>query len=233
MKAREVYKNVIMSGMHNALDIIWNRFVENELIEQELLVPALGAKIFEVGSGRGYVCKSLKERDTTCYVVGTDVSDNISEVEQHADEAIILDIVEDEAEFEDEYFDVVMAYEVLEHVSSPYHAIMQMKRLCKIDGKIHITIPDYETQVGYKSHKHAFVYPGLFLNEYFKIFLTQLYLDIELHTIFENPTVHSNPKHHYYLCRNLENKSDILQVVAGDYDHHVLYPFAVERGIIS
>jgi len=70
---------------------------------------------------------------------------------------------------------------------------------------IHITIPDYETQVGYKSHQHAFVYPDLFLEDHFKIFLTQLYLDIELHTTFINPTVSGGKaKHHYYLCRNLE-----------------------------
>ena len=43
--------------------------------------------------------------------------------------------------FQDETFDMVLCTEVLEHLVSPLSALKELKRVCKVNGKIIITIP--------------------------------------------------------------------------------------------
>ncbi|MCL6606405.1 MAG: class I SAM-dependent methyltransferase [Paenibacillus sp.] len=55
--------------------------------------------------------------------------------------------------FPSSYFDCVICMEVLEHLEKPHQALEEMKRVCKGDGVIIITIPngDYDDYIGHLS----------------------------------------------------------------------------------
>jgi ubiquinone/menaquinone biosynthesis C-methylase UbiE len=50
-----------------------------------------------------------------------------------------------ELPFEDNYFDFVCAFDVVEHVENDKKAISEMKRVCKQKGKICITVPAFQS----------------------------------------------------------------------------------------
>ena len=231
--ASQVYTEII-GGMSDHIKDYWEAWgVQDKFLPRNV-------KVFEVGSGNGGVCGTLKERDN--YVVGSDVcEDSIIAIESQANEAIRFDISEEKIPFEDNEFDFVMCFEVLEHISNPYHAIKEMKRVCKNDSYIHISVPDYDQQNGYSSHQHAFVYPGLFQLNNFRKFLIQMYLFPEVEQSFRHATTftveedknynfkrRTGSLHHYFICRNIVTDVDIIKVINGDYESEALYPFAKE-----
>ncbi len=71
-----------------------------------------------------------------------------------------------------ETFDVAFCLETLEHLSSPYHCLEQIKKLVKPDGLIYISIPP-------PSVWHNTIYPGLLWpKENFLQFLGQMALPV-------------------------------------------------------
>ncbi|WP_375563116.1 class I SAM-dependent methyltransferase [Bernardetia sp. OM2101] len=50
-----------------------------------------------------------------------------------------------ELPFEDNYFDVICAFDVVEHVKDDKRAISEMNRVCKQKGKICITVPAFQS----------------------------------------------------------------------------------------
>ena len=231
--ASQVYTGVL-GGMADHLQGYWDVWDLNKKY-----IPSK-SNVFEVGSGNGEVCSLIKEKDN--YVVGSDISEaSVITVDKRANEAIRLDISEEIIPFENNEFDFVMCFEVLEHISNPYHAIKEMKRVCRDNGYIHISIPDYDQQFGYSSHQHAFVYPGLFQLNNFRKFLIQMYLFPEVERQFSHATTFvveedksinfkrkTGALHHYFVCRNVPTYVDIIEVVNGNYEVEELYPFAKE-----
>lgn len=229
--ANDVYKNKLIGGMAGNLAAYWNEWSIKDSNFKDCFIPK-NAKVFEVGSGNGQVCDYLISLKNS--VVGSDVSGSAFLEVSKRTTTLFVDISEELVPFPDGWFDFVVCFEVLEHVTSPYHAIKEMKRICKTNGFIHISIPDYEQQVGYSSHRHAFVYPGLFVHDYFNIFLRQMYMKI----VFEKKFVHRNTftrsldgtrqdpaQHWYYVCENTPTFKDIVEVVSGDFNESDLYNF--------
>ena len=203
-------------------------------------------KVLEIGSGFGYTARDIKLQYDN-YVTASDVSDESIKIftdlkiKQEIDDFLKLDIVEDTIDKKSDLYDkfeFVMIYEVLEHVSSPYHALSNIKNICVNEGYVHISIPDFDHQFGYTGHQHAFVYPGLFIPKYFEAFLNQMYFKI----VFYRPFVHAHTSsfienlytkvkrydkalHHYYVCQNIKSidNQDILDVVNSNNDMTEIY----------
>jgi len=232
MKASEVYGNLRCGGMEGNFNKLWEEWIA----AGESDFRPHNHRVLEVGAGKGETCENLKMRGN--HVIGSDVSEKtIEEIRSHADEAFLFDIAEEKAPYDDGSFDDIICLDVLEHVSNIYFSINELKRLCKIGGRIHFSIPDYDQQVGYSSHRHSFIYPGLFRPEFFEIFLKQMYLKILFKKSYEHPFVQvwfeggrkEAARHFYYVTESLETKKDILQVIAGDYSEEELYPFMFEK----
>lgn len=226
MKATEVYKDRRIGGMDSNLERYWTQWVAAGCRDY---LPR-DQRVFEVGSGTGNTVKTLKKLNN--YVVGSDASNRtVKDIKSVADAALLLDISDEKAPYPDGDFDAVCCFEVLEHLANPYSAVNEMKRLCKIGGYIHISIPDYEQQFGYAGHQHAFVYPGLFKVEYFRVFLRQMFLKIVFEQHFQHATALSERTkgnkeaalHYYFVCKNVETKRDILEVVASDIEESEVY----------
>ena len=227
MNAFEAYRRVLTGGMDGSLLKHLNEEEQNKFIPKN-------CKVLDIGAGWGRNCKLMKNFNN--FVVAIEASElAISEIKSAVDNALYLDISIDRIPYEDNFFDHVMIFEVLEHLENPYHAIKEAKRVCKKnDGIIHVSIPNAHQQEGYKGHNHSFIYHGLFYYENFKKFIKQMYLKVlcEKHfthentwcTVYEENNIHNVPAEHYYFaCGNIPIKYDILEVIVMNIDEKELY----------
>lgn len=73
--------------------------------------------------------------------------------------------------FEDDFFDCCTSYQTLEHVEDPEKCILEMLRITKVGGGIHIMCPDYRST--YEGHYNLPWLP-LFPRTFAKIYLNIL-----------------------------------------------------------
>ena len=115
-----------------------------------------GAKILNIG------CGNLKIRSNDSYVVNVDIDPSVKP-------DIICDALR--LPFKDDVFDIIFAFDILEHVTNPVALISEMERVCKSNGNIVIWCLDFDVcpynWYADKDHKY-------YINEsIFKIILPQ------------------------------------------------------------
>jgi SAM-dependent methyltransferase len=186
--------------------------------------------ILEVGFGKGSLLKKLNH-DNGPNLYGIDCSQNnfrhvLYNYKVKANIAI-ADISKENFQYPDGHFDIVIMLEVLEHIMSPLHAMLEIKRVLKADGTFIFSWPEErmisgigkeENQMNrkYENGFHAFPYPGLFRYDYMRVFFNQLYFRI----IDED----KKDYHIYFKMLNMKkNRPEVLDVVNGDYDTNILY----------
>ena len=186
--------------------------------------------ILEVGFGKGSLLKKL-DHENGPNLYGMDCSQNnfrhiLYQYKVNAN-VLLSDISKDTFPFPDGHFDVVIMLEVLEHILSPMHAMLEIKRILKADGTFIFSWPEERLISGigkeenqnnrkYESGYHAFPYPGLFRYDYMRAFFNQLYFRI---------TEEDQKDYHIYfkMANKKVNRPEILDVVNGDYDTNALY----------
>lgn len=124
-----------------------------------------GNKILEIGvGGEGGALLQLKDNND---VHGLDVSDSaINNCRRFGINVTKANLDNDSIPFQPEYFDVVFAFEVLEHFANPQHAIEEIRRVLKPGGIFISSIPAVFTY-----HWPRLFYAGLFEKENFQDFL--------------------------------------------------------------
>ena len=123
-----------------------------------------GKRILEVGCGSGGLLKLLQ---ATNAVVGVDASeDGIAACVSRNIEGLCLDPSSEPLPFPDQEFDVVICLETMEHLMSPYYALMEMRRVLKAGGKLICSVPN-------PVWGHIMLYPGLFEYKSFRRFIEQ------------------------------------------------------------
>jgi SAM-dependent methyltransferase len=123
-----------------------------------------GSKILEVGCGNGGLLELLKP---TNQVVGIDASaDGIAVCVARGIESHCMDPSSEPLPFPNESFDIVVCLETLEHMLSPYYAILEMRRVLKNGGTFVCSVPN-------PVWGHIMLYPGLFEYQNFRNFLEQ------------------------------------------------------------
>ncbi len=132
----------------------------------------------------------IKKRATPNKIFLTYVSTNSLDYARNQDSAheyFNIDSSKEKLPFLTNSIDSIIMFDCLEHLSDPYFAITEAKRVCKKSGFFYISIPDEKQQEGYRGNNHAFIYPGLFYIDNFKRFLKQMYLKILIHSEIRNP----------------------------------------------
>lgn len=135
--------------------------------------------LFELGVGSGVV---LKMSDAS-NLAGVDVSKNAIKIAEkllnqgHAKslDLKVLNIDNDELQWDSKSFDGAMAVEVLEHLFDPVHALSEMNRILKPNGKLAITVPNigyfpcrwYHLKSGEMSDFHG---NGMIVNEHIRFY---------------------------------------------------------------
>lgn len=104
-------------------------------------LPA-GAKVLELGSGAGQFIREIKRirPDLNCY--GCDISQHAINFAKKSNDGVVYDLSEEKrAPYEDNTFDAVLIYDVLEHVADPGSIIAEVQRILKVGGRFYSFVP--------------------------------------------------------------------------------------------
>ena len=105
------------------------------LISQEDRIPL---KILDIGVGDG-----IYEAKKKCDFFGIDISKKqAARAKQYLKEIKIVDINAENLPYKDNYFDIVIASEILEHVFYPEKVLSEARRVLKRNGFVILTYPN-------------------------------------------------------------------------------------------
>lgn len=208
----------------------WGMGIEDNIPEAWFNEINRPSKLLEVGFGKGTLLKRL-DNENGPELYGIDSSQvnyryAVNELNVNAQLAL-ADISFERFQYPDGHFDVVVLLEVLEHVMSPIHVILEIQRVLKKDGVFIFSWPEESLISGmgkeliqenrrYDDGFHSFPYPGLFLYGNMRVFFNQMYFQI---------TEEKQQDYHIFfkmINRKLD-KPNILDVVNADYDADDLY----------
>jgi len=148
-------------GYYSAEEYAENRYAWTI---ETFLPSCAGKRILEVGCGS---CGLLKLLQATNDVVGVDASeDGIAACASRNVKGHCMDPSSEPLPFPDQEFDLVICLETMEHLMSPYYALMEMRRVLKTGGKLICSVPN-------PVWGHLILYPGLFEYKFFRRFLEQ------------------------------------------------------------
>jgi 2-polyprenyl-3-methyl-5-hydroxy-6-metoxy-1,4-benzoquinol methylase len=139
------------------------------LVEDLKLNELYDKKIADVGCGLGFIHNRLKPEIQKNYI-GFDGAN--MEGAPFLYHAVDLDNFHFRSTKED-YFDVVMCFETIEHLTNPYNCLLEIKRMLKPDGIVYLSIPHQNTT-------HNTIYPSLLYPlENFIVFLRQMAFEVK------------------------------------------------------
>jgi SAM-dependent methyltransferase len=160
----------VESDLSNRVEGVPERFepasMHGELTEAEHLVRyawasrlAPGRRVLDAGCGLGYGARMLR-RAGAAEVVGVDVAESVVEVASAEAEPGLRFEVGDVGglDFEDGRFDLVVCFEVIEHVQDQQRVIGELVRVLAADGILVISSPNRASYVpGNPHHLHEYL----------------------------------------------------------------------------
>ncbi len=112
-----------------------------EIIE---LVPITARKLLDVGCGAGGLCVGLKKRQEIT-VEGVELVEQAAiHARAHMDKVLNCTIDEALPNLLDDYYDCIVAADVLEHVIDPWVTLTGLKNKLADDGKIVVSLPNVQ-----------------------------------------------------------------------------------------
>ncbi len=105
-------------------------------------------KVLEVGSGKGAFAKHLTTKD----YIGLDFSINAKKMAAKNGITIENEMIQDYAKKHQEKFDIVVSFQVLEHVSDPKVFIESKLETLKIGGRLIMAVPSEDSFLKYVSN---------------------------------------------------------------------------------
>jgi SAM-dependent methyltransferase len=117
----------------------------NKLVQWALQRHFSSARtLLEVGCGTGFVLSGLRQRFPNLQVVGTDIhSDGLSFARKRLPDIELLQMDARKMPYESE-FDVIGAFDVLEHVDDDGQVLAEFYRSCRPGGGIILTVPQHQ-----------------------------------------------------------------------------------------
>ena len=109
-----------------------------------LIPPNINNRILEVGAGSGDTLVEIKKLKLAKEVIGIELL-NLKDSQQHSseiDRMIIGNIEEMELDLPENYFDVIICGDVIEHLIDPWEALIKLRKHLKQNGVIIVSIPN-------------------------------------------------------------------------------------------
>jgi 2-polyprenyl-3-methyl-5-hydroxy-6-metoxy-1,4-benzoquinol methylase len=125
-------------------------------------------KILEVGAAYGETLYYLKQNGIAAEAVGVDIFEDVKNKQNYKplDRFIFGDIEKIELPEYNQYFDLILLPDVLEHLFEPKSVLQALKKYLKEDGKIIVSMPN----IRYYSALYKIVFKGDFKYEESGIF---------------------------------------------------------------
>lgn len=118
---------------------VWRFGQDRRLDLIQRYAPLEGRRILDVGCGLGTYIKKLRAFSPDVYGVDIDPQ-KVAQAQQELDNIYLAPA--EELPFADDYFDVVLLHEVLEHVDDDQRAVREAYRVAKVGGRVVIFVPN-------------------------------------------------------------------------------------------
>lgn len=133
-------------------------------------------KVLEIGMGGGDTLIEIKQQGLAKEVAGADLM-KLPGSNQNSpliDKVVFINLDTEEIDFPDNYFDVVIAGDVLEHLVDPWNVLQQISRKVKPGGCLLISIPNIREMKALKSifirGRFAYTTEGIFDRTHVRFF---------------------------------------------------------------
>ena len=123
-------------------NIHYSSFVRFELIE--LIKKPLDAplKVLEVGCSLGLTLLEIKNKFRNAEIYGIEIDENVAKITKNLFPFICGNIETLDLPYDENYFDIILFPDVLEHLVDPWETLRKMKKYLKKDGNIISSIPN-------------------------------------------------------------------------------------------
>ena len=106
----------------------------------DLVPPNKANKVLDIGCGTGAVLKEVKKTGKASEIVGVDI--NSLEGTHELDKFILGNIEEIELPYPQNYFDIIICADVLEHLRDPWNTLKKLVSYMKPDGLLIASFPN-------------------------------------------------------------------------------------------
>lgn len=101
------------------------------------------AKVLDVGCGDGRVLRGLKKAFPLWKLYGVDISQpNIKALLDEGFDVQLVDVSSEALPYQDDYFDLVLLFDVVEHLVDPDWALTQIRKVVRRNGFVLIKTPN-------------------------------------------------------------------------------------------
>jgi 2-polyprenyl-3-methyl-5-hydroxy-6-metoxy-1,4-benzoquinol methylase len=109
-----------------------------------VMPPGKGRRVLEVGCGRGHTLMALKQSGYAAEAVGVELVplQRSDEEVRGVDRYIVGNIETDVLELPQNYFDVVVCGDVLEHMNDPWAVVGKLQGLLRGNGSLVASVPN-------------------------------------------------------------------------------------------
>jgi 2-polyprenyl-3-methyl-5-hydroxy-6-metoxy-1,4-benzoquinol methylase len=132
-------------GRFGLLSVLWNYLMTMAKIKKVVYNTLNNqSKVLDVGCGSGAILNGIKKR-TGCQVYGVDISENAV---QSAKKLFGIDVFKGdikEVSWPGNSFDVITAWQYLEHVNDPNQNVEKMSQLLKNNGWLILGVPNFDS----------------------------------------------------------------------------------------
>jgi ubiquinone/menaquinone biosynthesis C-methylase UbiE len=121
---------------------------------QQYLIPVEGKRVLEVSCGRGGFSCLLAARGAIMF--GADFSEAALRIahsrtaagNRNGNGVRLVQADAHNLPYADESFDIIISCETIEHLLDPLAALQEMARVCRVNGLIYLTTPNYFNAMG-------------------------------------------------------------------------------------
>ena len=147
-----IIKNQLNSMKNYSLKIkkILEKEIDPAYVDRaEIILDKMSGKkrILEIGCGRGFYLKALKEISPKIEITGVDLNPKYLEIAKKYVDNKEVKIIKGNAiklEFKENSFDGLIASEILEHIKDDKKVLKEIRRLLKPGGEVIISVPNKE-----------------------------------------------------------------------------------------